>query len=398
MLDLSRILAGPSATQQLGDLGADVVKVERPGKGDDTRGWGPPFLPLADPSAPREAAYYLAANRNKRSIAIDLGSDAGAALVRSLAAQADVLVENYKAGDLARRGLDYDSLRTACPRLVYCSISGFGRTGPRAAEPGYDFVAQAMGGTMSLTGEPNGMPVKVGVGIADLYCGMVTSVAILAALRHRDRTGEGQQLDISLYDATLAWLSTAALDHFVTGEPPKRMGNAHPHIVPYEAFATADGHVVLAVGNDAQFERFCEIAGRAEVAKDERYRTNAGRVARRAELVPIVAAWMREKTTETWIRALGAAGVPAGPVRDVPAAFADPQAVERTMRVSVPMPRAASGSVDLVGSPIKASRTPGRIDRPPPGIGEHEAEILHDWLGLDAPARAALRGKGAFGG
>lgn len=397
VLDLSRILAGPSAAQQLGDLGADVVKIERPGAGDDTRGWGPPFLPLADPAAPREAAYYLAANRNKRSVAVDLASEAGVELVRALAAKADVLLENYKLGDLARRGLDYDALRGACPRLVYCSISGFGRTGPRAGEPGYDFVAQAMAGTMSITGEPDGLPVKVGVGIADLYCGMVATVAILAALRHRDRTGEGQHLDVSLFDSTLSWLSTAALDHFVTGAPPKRMGNAHPHIVPYEAFATADGHLVLAVGNDAQFARLCEVAGQPEIARDPRYATNAARVERRAEVVGLVRGWMRARTTEAWTAALAAAGIAAGPVRDIPGAFAEPQAVARRMRVRVPAARAAAGAMDLIGSPIKASRTPGRIDRPPPALDEHRAEVLRDWLGLDPAAAAVLAARGAFG-
>ena len=293
VLDLSRILAGPSCTQLLGDLGADVIKVERPGSGDDTRGWGPPFVEASEPGARALSAYYLCANRNKRSIAIDLAAPEGAALVRRLARESDVLVENFKVGDLARYGLSYGALRAEHPRLVFCSITGFGQTGPLAPRPGYDFLAQAMGGLMSLTGAPDGEPVKVGVGIADLMCGMYAAVAILAALRHRDRTGEGQHLDLSLYDTQIAWLANEGVSHLTTGQLPVRRGNAHPTIVPYQAFETADGWVVLAVGNDAQFARFCALAGLDDMPGDPRFTTNAARVEHRDACVARVREAMR---------------------------------------------------------------------------------------------------------
>jgi crotonobetainyl-CoA:carnitine CoA-transferase CaiB-like acyl-CoA transferase len=377
VLDLTRILAGPTCTQLLGDLGADVVKVERPGRGDDTRGWGPPFTEPVEGEAP-ESAYFLAANRNKRSIAIDLSTREGADLVRRLAAKADVLVENYKVGALARYGLDYPSL--ALPRLVYCSITGFGQTGARAAGVGYDVLAQAMGGLMSLTGEPEGVPMKAGVGVADVMCGMYACVAILAALRHRDRTGEGQHLDVALLDTQVSWLVNAGTDYLMSGTSPARHGNAHPHIVPYQLFATSDGHVVLAVGNDAQFARACDALGLASLASDPRYATNAARVAHRAALVPLLEARLREGTSARWEREMGERGVPCGPVRDVAEVFTDPHLLERGVRVRLPQPRAASGYVHLIGNPIHASRTPPTYRLAPPAVGEHSDEVLADWL------------------
>ncbi len=394
VLDLSRILAGPSATQLLGDLGADVVKVERPGAGDDTRGWGPPFLST---SAGPLAGYFLAANRSKRSIAIDFTTAPGAALVKRLAEKADVLVENLKPGDLDRRGLGYEVLGALNGRLVYCSISGFGRTGPRATEPGYDFLAQAAGGLMSLTGEPDGSPQKVGVGIADLYTGMHAAIGILAALHHQRRTGRGQHLDVSLYDCQLAMLANTAVDHLLTGSVPGRLGNAHPHIVPYGVFEAEGGHVVIAVGNDAQFARFAGLLGRPELAADPRFASNRARVEHRAELLAILAPLVRARPPAHWLAALRDAGVPTGPVQDVAEALADPVAAARHMVQRVPMPAAEGGEVALLGHPIQLSATPAQTSRPPPLVGEHRDEILRDWLGVEGEERDALVRSGALG-
>ncbi len=414
VLDLSRILAGPSATQLLGDLGADVVKVERPGAGDDTRGWGPPYARAGDGSD-AASAYFLSANRNKRSIAVDLACDAGSALVRRLAAASDVLVENYKVGDLARRGLDYASLKDACPRLVYCSITGFGQTGPRAQQLGYDFVAQAMGGIMSLTGEPEGEPVKVGVGIADLMCGMYASVAILAALRHRDRVGVGQHIDLALFDTQLAWLANEGVSHLVTGETPKRRGNAHPTIVPYRVFRTSDGFVVLAIGNDAQFRRFCAAVDaplggdppigsalssapvrerlRERSCRDPRFATNDARVRNREAIEALVAEILGERTTAAWIELCERADVPCAPVSTVSEAFADPQAVARGMRVEVESSAFAGGSVPLIGNPIRLSETPVSYRRAPPGVGVDARDVLLSYgLSEDEIASAVSEG------
>jgi len=385
VLDLSRILAGPTCTQTLGDLGADVVKVERPGAGDDTRGWGPPFVHDSAGERTSLSAYYLAANRNKRSIAVDLATPEGAALVRRLASKADVLVENFKVGDLARHGLDYASLSVIAPRLVYCSITGFGQTGPRAGEAGYDFVAQAMGGVMSLTGDPDGAPTKVGVGVADVVCGLYATIGILAALNEARASGRGQHVDVALYDAQLSWLINAATASFLTSQDPVRRGNAHPSIVPYETFDTSDGTLALAVGNDAQFARLVEVLGRPELAADARFATNAGRVTHRDVLVPELRALFRNGTTARWIDALIRVGVPAGPVRGVTDAFADPQAIARGMRVELPSAVSASGLVSLIGSPLKLSRTPVTYRRAPPTVGADESEVLADWLDVEAP-------------
>ena len=392
VLDLSRILAGPSATQLLGDLGADVIKVERPGRGDDTRGWGPPYA--EDASGGRgPSAYFMAANRNKRSIAIDLASDEGARLVARMAERADVLVENYKVGDLARRGLDYETLRPRCPGLVYCSITGFGQSGPRSGEAGYDFVAQALAGIMSLTGEPEREPVKVGVGIADLMCGMYATTAILAALRHRDRTGEGQHLDVALYDTTVAWLANEGTSYLTTGARPARRGNAHATIVPYRVFRTSDGHVVLAVGNDGQFRRLCELVGEPAVAQDPRFATNDARVRHREACDRTVAAWMAARSTEAWVALLSAESVPCSPVRSVDQVFADPHTQARGMEVAIHDPTLARGEVRLLGNPIHASATPPTYRRPPPRVGEHGREVLEE-LGLATAEIEALAARG----
>ena len=393
VLDLSRVLAGPSATQLLGDLGADVIKVERPGRGDDTRSWGPPYAKNADASE-GPSAYFLSANRNKRSIAIDLATDAGAALVRRLAKTADVLVENYKVGDLARRALDYASLRAECPRLVYCSITGFGQTGPRASESGYDFVVQALGGIMSLTGEADREPVKVGVGIADLMCGMYAATAILAALRHRDRTGEGQHVDIALYDTQVAWLANEGTSYLVTNERPMRRGNAHATIVPYRVFATRDGHLVLAIGNDLQFRRFVEVVGRADRANDPRFATNDARVRHRAECDALASEILGARTTADWLALLGSAGVPCAPVRTVDQVFADPHTQARAMQIAMEDPTLAGGRVSLIGNPIHASATPPIYRHAPPRVGQHTREILEE-QGLTSGEIDALIADGA---
>ncbi len=388
VLDLSRILAGPTATQMLGDLGADVVKVERPHRGDDTRGWGPPFLER-EGQAPI-AGYFLAANRSKRSIAIDFSTEAGAALITRLAERADVFVENLKPFDLDAKGLGYATLSALNPGLVYCSISGFGRTGPRASEPGYDFLAQAAAGLMSLTGEPDRAPVKVGVGISDLATGMHAAIGILAALRHRDRTGEGQHIDLSLYDSTLALLSNAAVDHFLTEQPPTRHGNAHPHIVPYGVFAASDGHLVIAVGNDAQFARFAALLGEPALASDARFVTNAARVIHRAALHARIEPSVRARGVEHWLQVLRAARIPTSKVQSVPEAFADPVALARSMQIE-------RDDQTLIGNPLKLSATPIAAERPAPALDAHRAEVLRDWLGMDDDAVEACAARGAFG-
>ena len=386
VLDLSRILAGPWCTQTLADLGADVIKVERPGSGDDTRGWGPPFLNDCDGGATAEAAYYLGANRNKRSITIDLAKPEGQALVRRIAAQSDVLVENYKVGDMARDGLDAAAMLAHNPRLVYCSITGFGQTGPYRERAGYDYAAQGMGGLMSVTGPsraeidddaPGGGPQKVGVAVADLFTGMYATTAILAALRHRDLTGIGQSIDMALLDTQVAMLANLGANYLVTGVAPQRAGNAHQNIVPYQVFAVADGHMILAVGNDQQFARFCEVAGVPELARDPRYARNAGRVGERAVLVPRLAAILATRSRADWLAALEAAKVPCGPINDLAEVFADPQVVARGMTVQMPHPLA--GAIDLVASPMKLSATPVQYRRAPPLLGQHTDEVLAEF-------------------
>ena len=393
ILDLSRILAGPTCTQLLGDLGADVIKVERPGAGDDTRKWGPPYLKDDGGEDTTESAYYLSTNRNKRSVTIDISRPEGAALVRRMLPHCDILVENFKVGGLAKYGLSFADLQAEFPRLVYCSVTGFGQTGPYAHRPGYDALAQGMGGIMSLTGVPDGEPMKVGVGIADVMCGMYASSAILAALRHRDATGEGQHIDVCLLDTQIAWLINEGLNYLTSGEVPTRRGNGHPNIVPYQVFKTADGHFMLAAGNDGQYQRFCEFAGVPELATDERFATNSQRLRNRDDLIPLLAEVIVEKPTAYWIDGMEGAGVPAGPVFNLEQVFADPQVPARGMRIHMDHPSAGAG-VDLIGNPVKLSETPVTYRHAPPVMGQHTDEVLEELLDLDARARDMLRADG----
>jgi crotonobetainyl-CoA:carnitine CoA-transferase CaiB-like acyl-CoA transferase len=407
VLDLSRVLAGPWCTQTLADLGADVIKVERPPSthqtgGDDTRGWGPPFLKDRAGADTSDAAYYLGTNRNKRSITVDIARPEGQALIRRLALQSDVFVENYKVGDMARYGLDFTSLQGVNPRLVYCSITGFGQTGPYRERAGYDYAVQGMGGLMSVTGPSRseisdgasgGGPQKVGVAVADLFTGLYASTAILAALRHRDATGEGQAIDMALLDTQVAMLANLGAGYLATGVAPQRMGNAHQNIVPYQVFEVADGHLILAVGNDNQFAKFCDVTGRAEIALDPRFTRNADRVRHRAELVPLLAALMKTRTRRDWLASLEAAKVPCGPINDLADVFADPQVQARQMTVRMPHPTA--GQVDLVASPIKLSATPVQYRLAPPLLGEHTDQVLVE-LGVHATEIAQLRAAGAI--
>ena len=397
VLDLSRVLAGPWCTQTLADLGADVIKVERPGAGDDTRGWGPPFLKDREGRETREAAYYLGANRNKRSITVDIARPEGQALIRRLAAQCDVFVENFKVGDMQRYGLDAERLHAEHPGLVYCSITGFGQTGPYKDRAGYDYAIQGIGGLMSVTGErddrPGGGPQKVGVAVADLFTGMYATVAILAGLRHRDATGCGQVIDMALLDSQVAMLANLGANYLATGVSPRRMGNAHPNIVPYQVFEVADGHLILAVGNDGQFAKFCEVAGCAALAIDPRFATNADRVRHREQLVPLLEPVLRSRTRQDWLQALEAAKVPCGPINSLQEVFNDPQVVARDMTVGVAHPLA--DTLRMVASPIKLSATPVQYRRPPPLLGEHTAEVLQA-LGLSADEVHTLQEQGVL--
>ncbi|WP_299964353.1 CoA transferase [uncultured Roseobacter sp.] len=380
VLDLSRILAGPTATQMLGDLGALVIKVENPRTGgDDTRSWGPHYARNEDGSASDLSAYFMAANRNKRSISVDLSSDEGQRTVRELAARADVVIENYKPGGLVKYGLDHATLLAAHPGLVYCSISGFGQTGPNSAQPGYDLMAQGFGGIMSLTGQPDGPPNKVGVGIADVMCGMYATIGILAALRHRDQTGHGQHIDLALVDSQMAWLINEGTNFLTSGQVPERRGNAHPNIVPYDAFACADGHVLLAVGNDAQFARLCDAFGLADLAASDDYRTNLARIENRVALTAAIAEALTDVPAAEVLARCHAVKVPAGPIHTVDAALRSDQAQARDAVVTVPAEGIRDGAVQLLGNPLKFSRTPVRYRHAPPRFGQDTdkiAEIL----------------------
>lgn len=395
VLDLSRVLAGPWCTQNLADLGAEVIKVEKPGSGDDTRAWGPPYLKDDKGRDTSESAYYLCANRGKKSVTLDITQPDGQRIVRELARTCDVVVENFKVGGLARYALDYAALRAVNPRLVYCSITGFGQDGPYADRPGYDFIIQGMGGLMSVTGErddlPGGGPQKVGVAVADLMTGMYATIAILAALAHRDRTGEGQHIDMALLDTQVAMLANQNMNYLTSGVAPARAGNAHPNIVPYQTFATADGHVILAVGNDAQFRRFCELAGSGELVDDPRFACNRARVENRKALIPLLEPLLRRRTTHQWVEALEAAGVPCGPINRLNEVFDDPQVRHRRMRLAVPHPLA--GQVDLVMSPMRFSATAPDQAAPPPLLGEHTEEVLKQHLGLTEAEIEVLRGR-----
>jgi formyl-CoA transferase len=396
VLDLSRVLAGPWCSQNLADLGADVIKIERPGVGDDTRTWGPPYLRDADGRDTTEAAYYLAANRGKRSVTLDIASAEGQAIVRELVRQSDVVLENYKVGQLKKYGLDYESLKREKPDLVYCSVTGFGQTGPYAPRAGYDFIVQGMGGFMSITGErdalPGGGPQKAGVAIADLMTGMYSTVAILAALTHRDRTGEGQYIDMALLDVQVTMLANMGSNFLASGKPPVRSGNAHPNIVPYQTFATSDSHIIVAVGNDGQYAKFVEIGGCPELANDERFTTNPQRVRNRDLLVPLLAEMVRKKSKQEWIDALEAAGVPCGPINNLEEVYANPQVMARELQVDLPHP--SGGTARMVRSPMNLSATPARCDTPPPTLGQHTDEVLRELLGREDGEIALLRTRG----
>ena len=383
ILELARILAGPWAGQLLADFGADVVKVERPGVGDDTRGWGPPFMPAED-GGHLSATYFHSANRGKRSIAIDLDAPEGQATVRHLAAHADVVIENFKVGGLARYGLDHASLLQVNPRLVTCSITGFGQTGPYAPRAGYDFVVQGMGGFMYLTGDPSGEPQKAGVATADLFTGLYAATAILAALRRRDATGQGAHLDLSLLDVQTAMLSNQAIAYLTTGENPPRMGNAHTTIVPYQVFPVADGHIVVAAGNDGQFAKFAQALGAPELASDERFRTNPGRVTHRAVLVPLLTALTLQHAAAALLDILESLGVPSGPIQDIAGVFANPQVIARGMAVRVPASGAAGGTVPAVRAPVLVDGQPVIAARASPGLDAERADVLadHAWGAL----------------
>ena len=399
VLDLSRVLAGPWASQILGDLGADILKVERPGAGDDTRLWGPPFLkdPQGQPTG--ESAYYLCTNRNKRSLAIDMALPAGQALIRQLALQCDVVIENFKVGGLKAYGLDAESLRALNPRLIYCSITGFGQTGPYAHRAGYDFLIQGMGGLMSVTGrgddQPGAGPMKVGVALTDIMTGLYASTAILAALQARHSTGEGQHIDLALLDVQVAGLANQGMNYLYSGQLPQRMGNAHPNTVPYQDFPTADGHMILAIGNDGQFAKFCAAAERAEWASDERFATNAARVTHRQALIPMIQAITRTRNTSAWVSLLENLGVPCGPIHTVDQVYQDPQVRARDMTFEMQHPTA--GPIPLVASPIRMSETPVAYRHAPPMLGQHTREVLSEVLGMTEDNLNDLKQQGVFG-
>jgi len=378
VLDMSRILAGPSSTQLLGDYGADVVKIERPGMGDDTRKWGPPYVKDAEGNDTGESAYYLAANRNKRSVAVDIATPEGAAMIKALAAKADVLVENYKLGGLKKYGLDYGEIRKVNPKIIYCSITGFGQTGPNAHLPGYDLMAQGYGGIMSLTGEPDGAPMKVGVGIADIMCGMYAATAVLAALRHRAQTGEGQQIDVALVDSQIAWLVNEGTNYLQSGKLPERQGNGHPNIVPYQVFTAKDGHVIVAVGNDSQFGRFCQILGAPELAQHADFATNIKRIENREALLIKLEALFAVRGKQEMLDAMKANNVPCGEVNTLKDVFASPQAAAREMVVEMDHPHSP---VRLIANPVKFSQTPVTYRHAPPLCGADTEAVLQDWLG-----------------
>jgi crotonobetainyl-CoA:carnitine CoA-transferase CaiB-like acyl-CoA transferase len=396
VLDLSRVLAGPWASQNLADLGAEVIKVERPGSGDDTRGWGPPWIKDSEGKDTRDSAYYLSCNRGKKSITLDISRPEGQQIVRELAAKCDVLIENYKVGTLARYHLSYEHLREINPRLIYCSITGFGQSGPYAPRPGYDFVFQGMGGLMSITGErdelPGGGPMKVGIAITDILTGMYASLAITAAITHCERGGSGQYIDMALLDSMVAFNANQISGYLVSGNIPKRYGNAHPNVVPYQVFPCKDGHIILAVGNDSQFASLCKLAGRPELAEDERFRLMTGRIVNRDALIPLIAEIMKQRGMHEWIEVLEAANVPCGPINNMQQVFEDPQVRHRGLKVEIPT--LAGVPCPTVASPMRFSETPVEYTVPPPTLGQHTQEILQGLLGMDRQAVDALAAKG----
>ena len=388
VLDLTRVLAGPTCTQMLGDLGAEVIKIERPGAGDDTRGFRPPVMPGTG-----ESAYFVGANRNKQSVTLDIASPEGQAIVRRLLARCDILVENFKVGTLPRYGLGWEQVHADFPGLVYCSITGFGQTGPYAPRPGYDGLIQAFGGVMSLTGEPDGLPQKVGVPVADLFAGLYGCIGILAALRHRERTGEGQHIDIGMLDTSVAWLANQAMNYLATGENPQRLGNQHPNIAPYQVFPTGDGHIVLSIGNDPTFRRFCEAFSPA-LAEDPRFATNALRVANRDAVTAALTPVMRQFSTREWVARLEALKIGCGPINRLSEVFADPHVLARGMVVEMAHPQGEGGVVKVVANPVKLSATPPAYRLSPPALGQHTDAVLSGLLGMEAAEIAALREKG----
>jgi crotonobetainyl-CoA:carnitine CoA-transferase CaiB-like acyl-CoA transferase len=398
VLDLSRILAGPWAGQTLADLGADVIKIERPGAGDDTRGWGPPFLRDQHGQDSSDAAYYLCANRNKRSVTVDFTTPEGQAIVRDLARSADVVLENFKVGGLQAYGLDYDSLRSVNPKLIYCSITGFGQTGPYAQRAGYDLLVQAMGGLMSITGRSDGQdgagPQKAGVAVTDILTGLYAVIGILAALSHRERTGVGQHIDIGLLDVQVACLANQAMNYLISGKAPRRSGNAHPNLVPYQDFPTADGYMIIAVGNDAQFARLCAVAGLPELAVDPHFVTNKSRVVNRLDLIGRLSAVTVTQPTRQWVAALEGVGVPAGPINSLDAVFDDPQVRARNMQVELPHP--VAGTVPLVANPLRMSQTPVTYRSAPPLLGAQTREVLAERLGMSEADIERLRARGVI--
>ena len=396
VLDLSRILAGPSATQLLADLGAEVIKIERPGAGDDTRGWGPPFLSDENTRETGVSAYFLSANRGKHSVAINISDPRGQALVQGLAAQSDVLVENFKPGDLARYSLDAPSLRAANPRLIYCSITGFGQTGPNAQRAGYDFLVQGEAGLMSLTGVLDGPPLKAGVGVADLICGMYAAVGILAAVASRHKNGQGQHIDLALMDAQVAMLVNQGVGYLTDGRIPPRRGNDHPTIVPYGTFPASDGTFILAIGNDAQFARFAALAGAPGLSTDRRFATNAARVRHREVLIPLIAVLTAGRTAQDWLSVCTAQGIPAGPVNDLAQVFASPQVAAREMTVRMTLPTGTSAT--LIGNPLKLSETPVTYAKPPPALGGDTGAVLTRHLGLTRAELSNLAAAGVIDG
>jgi crotonobetainyl-CoA:carnitine CoA-transferase CaiB-like acyl-CoA transferase len=397
VLDLSRVLAGPWSSQLLGDLGADVVKVERPNSGDDTRAWGPPWLQGDDGQVTAESAYYLCANRNKRSLTVDISKPDGQRLIQQLALKADILIENFKVGGLQVYGLDYPSLKALNPRLIYCSITGFGQTGPYANRPGYDFLVQGMGGLMSLTGRPDGTPgggpLKVGVALTDILTGLYATVGILAAVAFRERTGVGQHLDLALLDVQVAALANQASNYLIGGCPPGRLGNAHPNIVPYQDFKTSDGFMIIAVGNDTQFDKLCKALGHADWALDERFRTNPRRVEHRDMLIGLIQGVTVSRTTDEWMEVMEAVGVPCGPINSIDKVFANPQVQAREMQIE--LEHRTAGRVPLVANPIRMSESPVEYRLPPPALGDDSSEVLRTWLGLTESEIRRIRGQKA---
>ena len=396
VLDLSRVLAGPWAAQNLADLGAEVIKIERPGTGDDTRGWGPPWMKDGAGKDTSESAYFLSVNRNKKSVTLDISRPEGQAIVRELAAKSQVLIENYKVGTLKKYKLGYEDLKATNPSLIYCSVTGFGQDGPYAPRPGYDFIFQGMGGLMSITGERDGQPgagpQKVGIAITDVLTGMYASVAILAAITHRERTGQGQYIDAALLDTMVAFNANQITSYFASGRIPVRWGNAHAQVVPYEVFPTADGHIILAVGNDSQFVSFCQAAGCPELAQEARFKSNSQRIVHRGELIPLIAEVMRTRSKGEWIEALEAANVPCGPINNMKEVFEDPQVRHRELRVDMPHP--LGGTASVVRSPLRLSQTPVEYRLAPPTLGQHTEDVLKGLLGRSDADLTRLKAAG----